>query len=79
MSIYARMIGGGVIAALLAVFALVGSASAGPLFANFASAGYGGQDKVVICHNNKNTLTVATPAVAAHLAHGDTLGACRAN
>ena len=35
----------------------------------------GGQDKVVLCHKNK-TLTVGAPAQAAHLRHGDSLGAC---
>jgi len=38
------------------------------------------QDKVVICHKPgtpaEHTLTVAQPAVAAHLAHGDTVGPC---
>jgi hypothetical protein len=34
--------------------------------------------KVVICHNGK-TISVAEPAVAAHLAHGDTLGPCPGN
>lgn len=35
----------------------------------------GGQAKVTLCHEG-NTITVAEPAVAAHLAHGDTLGPC---
>jgi len=38
--------------------------------------GGGGQDKVILCHKNKNTLTVGAPAQAAHLRHGDSLGAC---
>ena len=39
-------------------------------------------DKVTICHippgnpDNAHTLSVGAPAVAAHLAHGDTLGPC---
>ena len=33
-------------------------------------------DKVTICHKGKNTLTIDSSAVSAHLAHGDTLGAC---
>jgi hypothetical protein len=33
------------------------------------------EEKVVICHNG-NTIEVDTSAVAAHLAHGDTLGPC---
>ncbi len=37
----------------------------------------GGQDKVILCHKNKNTLTLGTQAQAAHLRHGDSLGACR--
>jgi hypothetical protein len=37
------------------------------------------QTKVTICHKGKNTLTVAEPAVAAHLAHGDALNACPAS
>jgi hypothetical protein len=35
----------------------------------------GGQDKVTLCHKNK-ILTVGTQAQAAHLRHGDSLGAC---
>ncbi|CAN5659140.1 hypothetical protein BH18ACT11_BH18ACT11_21920 [soil metagenome] len=35
-----------------------------------------GRQKVVLCHKNK-TLTVGAPAQAAHLRHGDSLGACR--
>jgi hypothetical protein len=34
-------------------------------------------DKIVVCHNNgHNTLTIAAPAVADHLGHGDMLGTC---
>jgi hypothetical protein len=42
----------------------------------------GGQEKVTICHKPgtpaEKTLRVAAPAVDAHLAHGDTVGACAA-
>jgi len=47
-----------------------------------ANPGSQGQEKVTICHippgnpDNKHTITVATAAVEAHLAHGDTLGEC---
>jgi hypothetical protein len=37
------------------------------------------QPKVTLCHKGETgprTITVAAPAVEAHLAHGDTLGAC---
>jgi cytoskeletal protein RodZ len=34
-----------------------------------------GRTKVVLCHKGK-TLTVGAPAQAAHLRHGDSLGAC---
>ena len=34
-----------------------------------------GKEKVTICHKNE-TITVAAPALPAHLAHGDTQGAC---
>ena len=43
--------------------------------------GYGGA-KVTLCHippgnpDNAHTITVGSPAVPAHLAHGDTLGPC---
>jgi hypothetical protein len=37
--------------------------------------GGNGQAKVEVCHKGK-LITVAEPAVAAHQAHGDTLGAC---
>jgi len=33
-------------------------------------------EKVTICHKGKNTLSVGASAVAAHLAHGDSLGSC---
>ena len=42
---------------------------------NGGSGGSGGQDKVTLCHKNK-TLTVGAQAQAAHLRHGDSLGAC---
>ena len=35
-----------------------------------------GRQKVILCHKGK-TLTVGAPAQAAHLRHGDSLGACR--
>jgi hypothetical protein len=35
-------------------------------------------DKIVVCHNG-NGVTIATPAVAAHLQHGDMLGSCESN
>jgi hypothetical protein len=35
-----------------------------------------GQEKVEVCYKGKNTLSIGAPAVAAHLAHGDTVGAC---
>jgi|SRR5215217_2467099 len=42
---------------------------------NGRDGGSGGQDKVTLCHKNK-TLTVGAQAQAAHLRHGDSLGAC---
>ena len=43
-------------------------------------AGMAAADKVTICHKDPqggaNTITVAQSAVAAHMAHGDTMGAC---
>jgi hypothetical protein len=43
---------------------------------NFVSPSYSGNDdKVTICHKGR-TIKVAQSAVRAHLAHGDTLGAC---
>lgn len=73
-----QVTGGVVIAGFLAIFALMGPTSAGSLFANTASAGYGGSNsasKVTICHNG-NTIKVAKSAVSAHTKHGDTKGAC---
>ena len=32
--------------------------------------------KITVCHKGKKTLSVSAAAVAAHLAHGDSLGAC---
>jgi uncharacterized membrane protein YgcG len=33
-------------------------------------------EKVVICHKGKETITISVNALPAHLAHGDTVGAC---
>ena len=39
-----------------------------------------GEEKVLICHKpdkkGGHTISIAPPAVPAHLAHGDTLGSC---
>jgi len=46
--------------------------------ASSSSSGYAyayGKNKVPICHKGK-TKNVPLPAVAAHLAHGDTAGPC---
>ena len=45
------------------------SASAAPLL-------FSKQEKVAICHRG-HTITVAEPALEAHLAHGDTIGPCQ--
>jgi hypothetical protein len=48
----------------------------------FALSGFGrnvfAAEKVTICHKGAKTATVAAPAVSAHRAHGDSLGACGA-
>lgn len=36
-------------------------------------------DKILVCHNGKNSLSIASPAVASHLQHGDMLGSCSSN
>src|SRR5918999_1271942 len=36
----------------------------------------GSQEKITLCHKNKNTLTVGAPALAAHQRHGDWQGEC---
>ena len=53
-----------------ALVAIVGLVMASSVLAS------NGQDKVEICHKGKNTLSIGAPAVEAHLAHGDTIGAC---
>jgi hypothetical protein len=47
----------------------------GPQAATNGEGGGGDQDKAVLCHKNK-TLAVGAGAQAAHLRHGDSLGAC---
>ena len=39
--------------------------------------GGGGQEKVTLCHKDKNTIRVGEPAVAAHQSHEDSLGPCK--
>ena len=46
-----------------------------PETAKNGGGGSGGQDKVTLCHKAK-TITVGAQAQAAHLRHGDSLGAC---
>ena len=36
----------------------------------------GSEQKVLVCHKGKKTLTVGAPALVAHLGHGDTEGSC---
>ena len=36
-----------------------------------------GRQKATLCHKGNKTLTVGAPALAAHLRHGDTRGACQ--
>ena len=60
---------------------LCGIAAAGLTMSQPSQAG-GGEEKVTICHRppgnpaNEHTITVGAPAVPAHLAHGDSIGAC---
>src|SRR5262245_632952 len=73
------------IASIAGVFAWAASAAPLQIAGNGSNVGYGyGAAKVTICHippgnpSNAHTITVGAPAVAAHLAHGDTLGPCPA-
>jgi len=34
------------------------------------------QEKVIVCHKDKKTLSIGAPAQPAHLRHGDTVGPC---
>jgi len=49
----------------------------GVLLAASALPASASSHKIVICHKGK-TISVATSSLAAHQAHGDTLGACNA-
>jgi hypothetical protein len=44
---------------------------------NGVSGASGGRVRVALCHKGENTLTVGASARAAHLRHGDSIGACR--
>ena len=63
------------VAAVLVSLIIAISASAGPI--SVASAG---QEKVTVCHlpgtPAEVTLEIPVPAVPAHMAHGDAVGAC---
>jgi hypothetical protein len=65
-------------AAVLGSFVLVLSAACGGATeSDVEGTTQAVQARVTICHKG-HTITVAQPAVAAHLRHGDTLGACGA-
>ncbi len=67
-------IGAGLAVALpLTAFAIT-STGGGTFLGNVSAAGYG-QDKIDMCHNG-HTISVPAPAVPAHQAQGDTIGAC---
>ncbi len=53
-----------------ALVAIVGLVMASSVLAS------NGQEEVEVCHNGENTLSIGAPALDAHLAHGDTVGAC---
>jgi hypothetical protein len=57
---------------MIATVVALGMAASGAAVVNAAAA------KVTVCHLGK-TVTVASPAAAAHAAHGDTLGTCVAS
>lgn len=72
-----------VAAGLLTAVAFV-QAAAGQGQASKEKTGHGyGQDKVTLCHvppgnpSNAHTISVGSPAVQAHLGHGDALGECK--
>ena len=77
-------------AALLAAFATVAGAGLSSTSSSASEYQYGpgghqyGKQKVTLCHHTHSkkhplvTITVGAPAVAAHLKHGDTVGACPA-
>lgn len=75
MSTIAQTGVGIVIAAALAVAAYFGTVSAGPLFANYASAGYGGDDHVQECLESNGILAVAGSA-RAYIPHGGSVNVC---
>ena len=47
-----------------------------PAKAQYAPGQYKNAGKVTLCHKGKVTIRVGAPAVKAHTAHGDTVGAC---
>ena len=69
---------------LLAALAVLAGASRGANGSSTAARTQTGQ-KVTICHHTHSRahpfvqITVAAPALQAHLKHGDTLGACPAS
>ncbi|MCV0392968.1 MAG: cadherin-like domain-containing protein [Nitrosopumilus sp.] len=46
------------------------------IIANGTSTNDDSNDKVILCHKGKNTLSVSQNAVSAHLKHGDEIGKC---
>lgn len=61
---------------------LVGTALAGLIVSQPRTVAAAAVEKVTICHvppgnpANAHTIVVGAPAVPAHLAHGDSVGAC---
>lgn len=70
-----------VISILLVLALLVAMMAVGPAaMAKKGKAKAKGKEKVTLCHNadqdNQQTITVGGPAAKAHMAHGDSAGAC---
>ena len=66
-----------VIVAFLAITLVSSSFTAfsSPVFANGVDDNPS-ENKVIVCHDDDNVLVIGTKALASHLGHGDTEGAC---
>ena len=72
-----RIVLAGLLSTVVAAFVALGAVGLASGSTRSAQDDNAPGTNVTICHKGKNTITVSQHALKAHLAHGDTVGACK--